>query len=151
GLVFLSTAFQVANPQIVRRFIDQAIGGRSEAHLVALAGLFVMTAIAGQAVAIGATYLSETVGWTATNALRYDLAAHLLGLDMSFHKTRTPGEMIQRIDGDIDALSLFFSQFVLAVLGNLLLMAGVLLLLFLEDWRVGLGLTAFAISALALL
>src|SRR6266508_4522510 len=77
-------------------------------------------ALAAQAAAVYGTYLSETVGWTATNALRYDLAAHLLRLDMSFHKTRTPGEMIQRIDGDVDALSTFFSQFVLFVLGNLL-------------------------------
>ena len=59
------------------------------------------------------TWVSETVGWTATNALRADLAAHCLGLDMTFHKTRTPGEMITRLDGDIDALSIFFSQLVL--------------------------------------
>src|SRR5439155_7707465 len=76
---------------------------------------------------------------------------HLLRLDMSFHKTRTPGEMIQRIDGDIDALSTFFSQFVLSVLGNLLLMAGVLALLFVEDWRVGLGMSLFAGVALSVL
>src|SRR5207253_7157519 len=45
------------------------------------------------------------------------------------------------------ALSKFFSQFVIHVLGNLMLMAGVVVMLLREDWRIGLALSAF--SALA--
>ncbi len=63
---------------------------------------------------------------------------------MSFHNNRTPGEMIERVDGDINALGNFFSQFVIQMLGNMLLMAGVLVLLFMEDWRAGSGLSIFA-------
>ncbi len=48
--------------------------------------------------------------------------------------------MIERIDGDVTALSNSFSQFVIQVLGNALLLVGVLLLLFQADWRVGLAL-----------
>jgi ABC-type multidrug transport system fused ATPase/permease subunit len=55
------------------------------------------------------TYLSTEVGFRATNALRADLARHCLALDMAFHNERTPGEMIERIDGDVTALSNFFS------------------------------------------
>src|SRR5438105_14486475 len=70
---------------------------------------------------------------------------------MPFHKTHTPGEMIERIDGDVTALSKFFSQFVIQVLGNILLMSGVLVMLTLEDWRIGLGLTVFVAGALCAL
>ena len=56
--------------------------------------------------------------------------------------------MIERIDGDVTALGGFFSQFVILVLGNALLAAGVLALLYREDWRAGLGLTLFALFAL---
>jgi ABC-type multidrug transport system fused ATPase/permease subunit len=88
------------------------------------------------------------VGWTATNALRADLAEHCLYLDMSFHNARTPGEMIERIDGDMNSLSNFFSQFVIQVFGNALLLVGVLVLLYREDWRVGLCFSAFVALAL---
>jgi hypothetical protein len=83
--------------------------------------------------------------------LRAKLFEHCLRLDMSFQKTRTPGEMIQRIDGDVDALSNFFSQLVVYVLSNLVLLVGVLALLFFEDWRVGLALTVFAVIALTVM
>ena len=49
-------------------------------------------------------YVGEDVGWDATNRLRVDLAAHVLRLDMGFHKLRTPGELIARIDGDVGTL-----------------------------------------------
>ena len=56
-----------------------------------------------------------------------------------FHKARTPGELIERIDGDVTALANFFSQFVIQVLGSLLLLLGVLVVLWTVDWRVGRG------------
>ena len=51
--------------------------------------------------------------------------------------------MIERIDGDVTRCAQFFSQFVIQVLGNVLLLVGVLVLLLREDWRIGLALTGF--------
>jgi ATP-binding cassette subfamily B protein len=59
--------------------------------------------------------------------------------------------MIERVDGDVTALANFFSQFVLLVLANALFLAGVLLLLFREDWRVGLGMGLFTATSLVVL
>ena len=42
---------------------------------------------------------------------------------MSFHNNTSPGELIERIDGDVAELSNFFSQLVIRIIGNLLLMA----------------------------
>ena len=64
------------------------------------------------------TYTSGRVGWTATNALRGDLARHCMMLDMSFHNRHTPGEVIERIDGDAEQLGSFFSTFVIHILGS---------------------------------
>ncbi len=151
GLLLGSIALQLLNPQILRRFIDTAVAGGATGQLVAAALLFIAVALSNQALAVAATYVGEVVGWTATNMLRADLAAHCLRLDMPFHKSRTPGEMIERIDGDVTALSNFFSRFVIQVLGSGLLMLGVLVALFREDWRVGLALTIFALVSLVAL
>jgi ATP-binding cassette subfamily B protein len=150
-LLFGGIGLQLFNPQILGWFIDSASSGGPQSGLIRLAGLFIAVAFLNQLFNVAATWLGENVGWTATNALRQDLADHCLRLDLAFHKSRTPGELIQRIDGDVDALSTFFSQLVIGVISNLLLMAGVLVLLFLEDWRIGLSLSIFALVALAVL
>ena len=92
-----------------------------------------------------ATYLGETVGWTATNRLRADLTRHVLHRDMSFHKAKTPGELVERIDGDVTLLANFFSQFTVQLLSNLLILIGGMTLLFGVDWRVGAAVTAVVI------
>jgi ATP-binding cassette subfamily B protein len=142
-LLFANIGLQLVNPQIMRRFIDAALSGEDTSRLTVLALWFIAIALVQQFAAVGATYVGENVAWIATNWLRYDLARHCLYLDMSFHNERSPGEMIERIDGDVNALSNFFSQFTLQVLGNAILLLGVLTLLFREDVRVGLALTAF--------
>jgi ABC-type multidrug transport system fused ATPase/permease subunit len=128
----------LASPQIVRAFIDRAGAGGSLRELTATALLFLGVAIAGQVVSLAVTYLGQNVAWTATNALRFDLALHCLRLDMSFHKAHTPGELIERVDGDVSELAGFFSQLMVRLLNNGLLVLGILLLVFREDWRIGL-------------
>ncbi len=140
---------QVATPLVASRFIDQATSGGALRGLISLALLAMGLALAGQGMAIAETYVAENVSWAATNALRADLVAHLLRLDATFHTAHTPGELIERVDGDVAILARFFSRFVVSVLGNGILMVGVLALLFHVDWRVGLGLSVFVVLAVA--
>jgi ATP-binding cassette, subfamily B, bacterial len=139
---------QVVTPLVASRFIDQATSGAALRDLIYLALLTVALALAGQVMAVAETYVAENVSWAATNALRADLVAHLLRLDAPFHTAHTPGELIERVDGDVTTLARFFSRFVVYVLGNGLLVVGVLGLLFHVDWRIGLGMSAFVVLAL---
>jgi ATP-binding cassette subfamily B protein len=143
-LMLSSIGLQVANPQVIRYFIDTAVGGGSSSGLVYAALIFLGAALLYQALTVAATYVGEDVGWAATNALRADLALHCLRLDMSFHNERTPGQMIERIDGDVADLAIFFATLVIRVLGSVLLMAGILIALLLEDWRISLVFTVYA-------
>ena len=70
-----------------------AKAGSAASTLWRLALLFMGVALVQQVASVVATYLSENVGWTATNGLRADLGEHCIYLDMSFHNARTPGEM----------------------------------------------------------
>jgi ATP-binding cassette subfamily B protein len=151
ALLFGNLGLQLAGPQILRAFIDAAIERRALDVLIGAGVWFLVVALVTQCVAVTETYVAESVGWTATNQLREDLALHLLRLDMAFHNRRTPGEMIERVDGDITALANFFSRFVLLIVGNLALLCGVLVMLFREDGRVGAGMTVFAVCALLVL
>lgn len=147
ALLLGSIALQLAAPQAIRTLIDAAEAGATSSVLLGAAGLYLALAAAQRAAGFGALYVGELVGWRATNGLRGDLAAHLLRLDMSFHKRHTPGELIERVDGDVGELGNFFSQFSVQVVGNLLLVAGIMALLAREDWRLGLGVAAYTLVA----
>ena len=146
-----SIGLQVVNPQIMRFFIDTALDGGAMQQLTLAAAAFIGIAILQQVVSICVTYLGENVAWTATNALRAELAWHCLNLDMSFHNEHTPGELIERIDGDVTELATFFSQMVVTMFGNGLLLVGILIALLLEDWRAGLAFSVFAVISVLIL
>src|SRR6185436_9818415 len=150
-LLLASIALELVGPQLLRAFIDSAIGGAALESLATLALAYVGVALITQLLIAGSQYVGESLGWSATNSLRADLALHCLQLDLSFHKTRTAGELIERIDGDVTALATFFSRFVVNVLGNLLLLVGVLVVVAREDLRAGLALTVFALFAVFLM
>ena len=150
-LLFISLGLQLALPQIIRYFIDEALAGAPTEALVSAAGAFMVIAVVQQVVQVFATYFSERVAWTATNNIREDLAAHALSLDMSYHNDRTPGEMIERVDGDPNELGTFFSLFIFEMLGSMLLLIGILVLLLREDWRAGLSLTGFVVAGMVVL
>ena len=150
-ILCINILLQLINPLIMRRFLDSALAGDSMALLTRLALLFIGIAAVQQVAAVSSTVLAENVGWRATNALRRDLARHCLRLDLTFHQQHTPGEMIERIDGDINALTRFFAQLVVQLFGNGLLLIGVLVVLLREDLRVGAAFGVFVVVTLLVL
>lgn len=144
-------SFQLLNPQIISYFINTTSNHGPVGVLMAAGGLYILAALLNQVISVVSTYCTEYVAWTATNQLRRDLMAHCMDLDLSYHKAHTSGEMIERIDGDVDALSRFFSQFAVNLMSNLLLLIIMLGLFFAMNWLVGVVMSAFAALALLIL
>jgi ATP-binding cassette, subfamily B, bacterial len=149
-LLFSGIGLSLINPQIIQVFIDTASSGGAIQILINLALVFLGVAVLRQAVAIVETYVAENISLTTTNKLRADLMLHCLCLDPAFHATHTPGELIERVDGDVALLGNFFSRFLISLVGNILLLLGVLIMLFRVDWRVGLTLTIFVLVSLVI-
>lgn len=41
-----------------------------------------------------------------------------MGLGLTFHESRSPGGLIERIDGDVNELAEFFSGLIVQLIGN---------------------------------
>ncbi|HEX2037254.1 MAG TPA: ABC transporter ATP-binding protein [Chloroflexota bacterium] len=159
-LLCAGVGLELTFPQLVRHFIDAAQGAATvpagatgaaiPPGLLGAAALYLGAAVAAQVVATAEAYVSTDVGQTATDRMRSALTLHCLGLDPPFHHAHTPGELIERIDGDVGVLAGFFSRFVVDVLGNLILLIAVLVLLSAIDRRLGLAFGAFALAATVL-
>jgi ABC-type multidrug transport system fused ATPase/permease subunit len=150
-LLLAGIVLQLANPQLLGQFIDDAQAGSSSSELFRIASAFLAVALLTQVAVIAETYVAEDVGWRTTNALRADLTRHILTLDDSFHSEHGSGELIERIDGDVSAIAGFFARFVVHVVGSALFLIGVLAVVWREDWRIGGVLTTFAAAAVAFL
>jgi ATP-binding cassette, subfamily B, bacterial len=150
GLLLASMLLPLAGPLIIGRVVDDAVDGRSAAHLTTLAAAYLAIALTAEVLRLALTWASVRLAWRAGNRLREQLADHALGHDLAWHGRHSPGVLISRIDGDIEALTEFFAKAVVEILGNAVLVGGIIVISLVIDWRVGLvlGLTAAATLAI---
>ncbi|MFX3649657.1 MAG: ABC transporter ATP-binding protein [Paenibacillus sp.] len=147
-MLLTSTGLQLLNPQIIKRFIDTAASGGVLTNLIQLAGIFLVVAVFNQLITVAVSYLGNDVAWRATNQLRGDLLKHCLRLDMRFHNEKTPGEMIERVDGDVTSISNFFAMFIVQVIGSFVLLAGILGFMFSVNVPIAMVMTVFTLLSI---
>ncbi|GIT92601.1 ABC transporter permease [Jannaschia pagri] len=67
---------------------------------LAIFGLFVLRGVAGVAQRI----IMARVAFEASSRLQQDLLAHVLGLDSAYFSSQSPGQLIERVQGDVQAI-----------------------------------------------
>ena len=149
ALFLVGIGLTLLGPQVIRLFIDTAQQQGDLSKLYIAASVFIAMGMVDQVTQVLTTFLSQGLAWRATNRLRSDLVSHVLSLPLSFHNAHTPGELIERIEGDVATLGNFFSGLALTVLRSTLLLASILVLLTLEDRRIGLAMVGFALLYVA--
>ncbi len=139
GVVLLvATLSPVAGPVLLGYAIDAALDGEPTADIVRLAVVFLVVTVGADALQVLVTWQSVGLAWRVGNRLRLDLARHALRLDLDWHGRHSAGLLIERLDGDVEAIVDFSSVAVLQLLGNAILLSGVLVVSFVIDWRAGL-------------
>jgi len=150
-LLLGSIGLQLAIPLILRTFIDAAVARSAVSGMLTAGIAYLVAGIVNQFLDAGASYLGTDVGWSATNRLREELSAHLFSLDMGFHNDTTPGEMIERVDGDVTAVSEFISRFLVRLVAAGVLLTGVIIVCWFESPLLGASITVYVILVVALL
>lgn len=93
-------------------------------------------------------YLMQLMGQYIMNDMRRQVFGHLQRLPISYYDRNPIGRLVTRVTTDVDALNELFSAGIVAILGDILLLAGIVGVLFWLDWR--LALVAFSIVPLLL-
>ncbi len=150
ALVGVGAALAIAGPLVVRRLVDDAQDGATAADIARLAIAYLVIAVVAQVLAVVVGWLATVAAWRTTNALRLEMTSHVLGLDHEFHRTHTPGELIQRVDGDVTSVSQFLGQVVTKAVGAVFLVGGIVAVLMVLDWRLGIGMVVYIAVALTI-
>jgi ABC-type multidrug transport system fused ATPase/permease subunit len=151
ALVATGSALTIAGPLVVRRIVDTAADGTTAREVTSLALVFLAIAALAQLLSVIVAWLATVAAWRTTNDLRLTMTRHVLGLDHEFHRTHTPGELIQRVDGDITSVSEFLGQVVTKAAGAAMLVSGMVIVLSVIDWRLGLGMAVYVALAMAVI
>ena len=129
-VLLVAMLLRLATPALLGRFVDAATSNGTLDTLTTIAIAYVAAALISELLSLGVVWGSVNLSWRAGNRLRERLANHALRLDMSWHGKHSPGQLIERIDGDVEALVVFFANVVVHVIGNIALVVGMLIVAF---------------------
>jgi ABC-type multidrug transport system fused ATPase/permease subunit len=146
-----SMALRLALPVLLGRFADDALGGATTSALTTIAAAYVAAALGSAALDLVVVWWSARVSWRAGNRLRERLAAHALRLEQAWHGRHSPGQLIERIDGDVEAMAIFFAGMAVQIAGNVALILGMLVVATFIDVWTGVVLTITACAGAAVM
>ena len=84
------------------------------------------------------TLLLNTIGQKVMYDLRQQIFARLQDIELAFYDRNPVGRLITRLTTDVDSLNELFTSGVVEVLGDLVLIAGALGMMFYFNWRLAL-------------
>jgi ATP-binding cassette subfamily B protein len=146
-----SMALRLALPVLLGWFADDALGGATTSALTTIAAAYVAAALGSAALDLVVVWWSARVSWRAGNRLRERLAAHALRLEQAWHGRHSPGQLIERIDGDVEAMAIFFAGMAVQIAGNVALILGMLVVATVIDVWTGVVLTITACAGAAVM
>ncbi len=148
AVLAVASALLLIGPLLVRVVVDRAATGEATTSDILTPAIgFLVIAVLAQIANVFVTWVATTTAWNTANRLRLELADHVLSLDLEFHRNHPPGELIQRIDGDITSVSDFLSKVAARVLGVAFLLSGMFAVLTWIQWQIGLGFLVYVLVA----
>ncbi len=123
-LLAVSKGIYLVGPNLIRRAIDVDIAGRDYRGLIGTVLLYVIV----QGLFLVTNYLfrlrMEIIGQKVMIVLRKHLFDHILRMSISFFDKNPPGRLMARVESDTEALRMMFASTVVAMIGAILLVAG---------------------------
>ncbi len=138
---------EVAGPYLTKVAIDTyvmpapgrgALPPQASRGLLLIAAAYVGVLAAAFGLRYFQSYMMSMVGQRAMRDLRLNIFRHLGTLTPSYYDTRPVGQILTRVTQDVSVLNELFSQGVVAVLGDLFTLFGIVGAMLWLDWRLAL-------------
>ena len=144
-LLLVASLADLGGPALYRIAIDRYIVPGTRAHTAAdlrgLAGVAVIYVLV-LAVGFGArwlqTYLMQFVGQRAMYDLRMHIFQHVQRLSIAFFSRTPVGRLVTRITNDVDALNELITSGLVAIVGDIATLAGIVAIMLWMDRRLAL-------------
>ena len=141
----VNIVLQVVAPQVLSCFIDSAESGKALGYVSFIVLIYIGTIILKMAAGVSESYFAQSFGWKITNSFRKDVLAHFLKIDMEHHEKWTSGEVITRLDEDVEGLFTYFYMLLFKMIGSMLLIIGAITVLALKNLVIAGAMLVFCI------
>ncbi|MDZ4724374.1 MAG: ABC transporter ATP-binding protein [candidate division Zixibacteria bacterium] len=136
-LLTATTGLALAWPMILKEGID----GPLKTGNITLLVLLALAILVIQAAAFLIQYLQrlslEQVGQDVMLSLKRRLFDHILSLDFSYFDSNPVGRIMARVESDCEALRMLFTNTVVLLVGDMLLILGIYSIMVYQQWQVG--------------
>lgn len=139
----LAAAAELVQPYLVKVAIDDHILKRDWAGLGRMALLFLLTLVALYLLRAAQSYVTQITGQRVMHDLREALFVHLQRMHAGYFDRNPVGRLMTRVLNDVEAINELFTSGVAAVVGDVVMLAGVVVILLSMNWR--LALVTFAL------
>ncbi|BCS32705.1 xenobiotic ABC transporter ATP-binding protein [Luteitalea sp. TBR-22] len=147
--IIVGVGFQLAQPVLVKRAIDQHIATGDLRGVGVVALLYLGTLIGAFVAEFVQTTTLQMLGQRIMYDLRRQVYDHLQRLDLAYYDRNPVGRLMTRVTSDVDAINDLFTSGVVSVFGDLLSLCGIIAVLVSLDWR--LALLTFCVLPLILM
>ncbi len=134
-LSLASTGFSLVLPLLTREFFDHALVGRDLTTVVRVALVFAGVTIAGFFVNAASGLRYTAVSADILFDMRLEMYRHLQRLSPRFYARARLGDILSRINNDIGEIQRIAAETALATVGNVLFLAGTVVMLAWLDVR----------------
>jgi ATP-binding cassette, subfamily B, multidrug efflux pump len=138
GLLLAVSGLTILLPYLIQQTVDGPIAEGDLSALVPFGIGYLLTIVAIFGLRFAYTYWLQTIGQNALMHLRQTLYEHIMRQDLQyFHKTPV-GKIVARMSNDIEALTELLSTSIVMVASNMLTLAGIIVVMFVLNWRLAL-------------
>ncbi len=139
----LTAAAELLQPYLIKVAIDHHILAGDWSGLSRIAGLFLLTLVVLYALRAALAYVTQLTGQRVMHDLRQALFAHLQRQDSAFFDRNPVGRLMTRVLNDVEAINELFTSGVVAIVGDVVTLTGVVIILLSLNWK--LALVTFAL------
>ena len=140
----LAAGLELLQPYLVKLAIDDYILARDWVGLGRIALLFMVSLATLYGLRVAQAYVTQLTGQRVIHDLRAALFAHLQSLDARFFDRNPVGRLMTRVLNDVEAINELFTSGVVSVLGDVLMLTGVVVIMLGMNWK--LALVAFSLA-----
>jgi ATP-binding cassette subfamily B multidrug efflux pump len=134
----LTAAAELLQPYLVKVAIDHHILAGDWSGLGPIALLFLVTLVALYALRAVQAYVTQLTGQRVMHDLRQALFAHLQRQDSAFFDRNPVGRLMTRVLNDVEAINELFTSGVVAIVGDVVTLTGVVIILLVLNWKLAL-------------
>ena len=136
--IISASVLQLAQPYLMKVAIDTHIARGDLAGLDRIALVFLAILIASFALEFLQTWTLQLTGQRIMFDMRMQIYEHLQRLDIQFYDKNPVGRLMTRVTTDVDVLNDLFTAGVVSIFGDIFMLAGITIVLFVMDWRLAL-------------